>query len=78
MSTILWLQAIRESWDFYLKSMNKKIAPDSMDNYLKQNLDLGMNLDEFAEAIFIAGFSAGEKYAKSFRIGSREFDVKLN
>ena len=78
MSTILWLNAIKEAWRSYLKNMNSKIAPSSMELYLEQELDMGMKLDEFAEAIFIAGFSAGEKYAKGFMVGSEKLEMKLN
>jgi hypothetical protein len=78
MSTLLWLQAVKGSWRAYLKNMNNKMMPKTMESYMEQKLDMGMKLDEFAEAIFIAGFSAGEKYANSFMVGNREFEVKLN
>lgn len=78
MSTILWLHAVKEAWRAYLVNMNRKITPGSMERYLEQELDMGMKLDEFAEAIFIAGFSAGEKYANSFMVGSENFEMKLN
>ncbi len=78
MSTILWLHAVKESWSSYLKNMNKKIVPHTMEQYLEQELDMGMKLDEFAEAIFIAGFSAGEKHAKSVTINNQNLELKLN
>ena len=78
MSTILWLHSVKEAWRAYLVNMNRKITPASMERYLEQELDMGMKLDEFAEAIFIAGFSAGEKYAKGFMVGSEKFEMKLN
>ena len=78
MSTILWLHAVKEAWRAYLVNMNRRITPASMERYLEQELDMGMKLDEFAEAIFIAGFSAGEKYAKGFMVGSEKFEMKLN
>jgi hypothetical protein len=78
MSTIVWLHSVKDAWRSYLKNMNRKIAPSTMERYLEQELDMGMKLDEFAEAIFIAGFSAGEKYANSVMVDRKNFEMKLN
>jgi hypothetical protein len=78
MSTILWLHSVKDAWHSYLKNMNRKIAPSTMEQYLEQELDMGMKLDEFAEAIFIAGFSAGEKYANGVMAGNQNYEMKLN
>jgi hypothetical protein len=39
---------------------------------------MGMKLEEFAESVFIEGFVAGEKYAKSFKVGAHKCEVELN
>jgi hypothetical protein len=49
-----------------------------MESYLSQEIDMGMKLEEFAEIIFMAGFAAGEKYAKSSIMGLRKCESNLN
>ncbi|NTU59054.1 MAG: hypothetical protein HGB00_09115 [Chlorobiaceae bacterium] len=78
MSRILWMQAMRGAWTSYVKKMNKNMKPDKFDRYLNQEIDMGMKLEEFAESVFIQGFVAGEKYAKSFTIGTKKCEPELN
>jgi hypothetical protein len=78
MSGILWMQAVRGAWTSYVKKMNQSMKPYRMETYLGQEIDMGMKLEEFAESVFIEGFVAGEKYAKSFKVGAKKFEPELN
>jgi hypothetical protein len=78
MSRIMWMQAVRGSWTSYVKKMNQRMNPHKMETYLSQEIDMGMKLEEFAESVFIEGFVAGEKYAKSFKVGAHKCEVELN
>jgi hypothetical protein len=78
MSRILWMQAVKGAWTSYVRKMNKSMKPYKMENYLCQEIDMGMTLEEFAEIVFIEGFVAGEKYGRTLTIGSRKCEHKLN
>jgi hypothetical protein len=78
MSRILWIQAVKGAWTSYLKKMNDQMKPDKIERYLNQELNMGMTLDEFAESVFIEGFVAGEKHARSFMLGTRTCEAELN
>ena len=78
MSKILWMQAVRNAWVSYLRKMNRHMMPDNMESYLSQEIDMGMKLEEFAEIVFMEGFAAGEKYAKTFMVGNLPCTPKLN
>lgn len=78
MSRALWLQAVRRAWISYVRKMNNFMKPYGMERYLRQDLDMGMKLDEFAEAVFMEGFAAGEKHARVFMAGNRTCDATLN
>lgn len=54
------------------------MKPDTMESYLSQNTCLDMTLGEFAEIVFIEGFVAGEKYARSLVLGNSEREPRLN
>lgn len=78
MSRIMLLQAVTEAWRSYLKKMNRKMKPYSFDKYLEQELEMGMKLSEFAEIVYIEGFTAGEKHAKAFMVGNKRCQPHLN
>jgi hypothetical protein len=78
MSRILWMQAVKGAWNTYVRKMNKSMKPYKMENYLSQEISMGMTLEEFAEIVFIEGFVAGEKYSRSTMMGSRTCESKLN
>jgi hypothetical protein len=78
MSKILWMQAVKKAWVSYVIKINRHMKPDNMQSYLSQQIDMGMTLEEFAEIVFMEGFAAGEKYAKTFMVGSRPCNPKLN
>ena len=80
MLNIIWMQAVKVAWSSYIRKMNKSMKSKKMENYLSQNIDMGMTLNEFAEMVFIEGFVAGEKYAnQSFlRSEDREHQHQLN
>lgn len=74
----MWIQAVTEAWTSYLRKMTHKMKPYSFEKYLEQELDMGMKLSEFAEIVFIEGFSAGEKHAKAFMVGKKRCEPHLN
>lgn len=78
MSKTLWLQTIRIAWISYLRKVGRHMKPQKLDRYLGQTIDLGMTLEEFAENIFIAGFTAGEEYSRYSREGQLGNTAKLN
>jgi len=78
MSRILWMQAVKGAWNSYVKRMNKRMEPYRMENYLSQEISMGMTLEEFAEIVFIEGFVSGEKYSQSVMTGNRQCEPKLN
>ncbi|MEI6846547.1 MAG: hypothetical protein WCK32_00685 [Chlorobiaceae bacterium] len=78
MSRILWMLVVKKAWTSYVKRMNQSMKPHKIETYLSQEIDLGMKLEEFAEIIFIEGFVAGEKYAKSFVKGPKMCEPELN
>jgi len=78
MSRILWMQAVKGAWNSYVKRMNNSMKPYRMENYLIQEISMGMTLEEFAEIVFIEGFVSGEKYSRSVMTGNRKCEHKLN
>jgi len=54
------------------------MKPYRMENYLSQEISMGMTLEEFAEIVFIEGFVSGEKYSQSVMTGNRQCEPKLN
>ncbi len=54
------------------------MKPYRMENYLSQEISMGMTLEEFAEIVFIEGFVSGEKYSRSVMNGNRKCEPKLN
>ncbi|TLU81917.1 MAG: hypothetical protein FDX21_10165 [Chlorobium sp.] len=75
MIRILWLQAVRGAWISYIRKMNNCIDSEKIESYLSQKIDMGMTLEEFAEMVFIEGFVAGEKYAKTLMVGNGEHQL---
>ena len=55
--------------------MNNCIDSEKIESYLSQKIDMGMTLEEFAEMVFIEGFVAGEKYAKTLMVGNGEHQL---
>lgn len=78
MSKILLMQAMQHSWAAYVRRINRYMKPSRMDDYLSQEIEMGMKLGEFAESVFMAGFSAGEKYAGTLRVGNKSCKPNLN
>lgn len=78
MSKILLMQAMRQAWVAYVQKLNRHLQGDRMENYLSQETEMGMKLEEFAEIVFMAGFSAGEKYAGTVSLGGKKYKAKLN
>ncbi|NTV60499.1 MAG: hypothetical protein HGA77_04250 [Chlorobiaceae bacterium] len=78
MPGILWLQAVRKAWTSYIGRMNAIIQPKSMESYLLQKIEPGITLEEFAESVFIAGFSAGEKYNETMFGEKADLEQRLN
>ncbi|NTV03059.1 MAG: hypothetical protein HGB04_09835 [Chlorobiaceae bacterium] len=78
MSKILLMQAMQKAWATYVRRINRYMKSDRMDYYLSQEIEMGMKLEEFAEIVFMAGFSAGEKYAGTLSIGNKKCKPHLN
>lgn len=72
------MQAVKGAWSSYVKRMNNSMKPYRMENYLSQEISMGMTLEEFAEIVFIEGFVSGEKYSRSVMNGNRKCEPKLN
>jgi hypothetical protein len=78
MLNISWIQAVKVAWASYINKMNKYIESESMESYLSQKIDMGMTLQEFAEMVFIEGFTAGEKHANKSILRGDEYEHQLN
>jgi hypothetical protein len=78
MSKILWMQEVQKAWFSYVNKMNRHMKPRNLESYLTQEIDMGMKLEEFAEVVFIEGFAAGEKYAKSCDMAGSRCQANLN
>lgn len=78
MPGIIWLQAVRTAWKAYICTMNKIMRPKDMESYLCQNIEPGISLEEFAESVFIAGFTAGENYNRNLFIEGMEHEHRMN
>ncbi|NTW69082.1 MAG: hypothetical protein HGB23_04460 [Chlorobiaceae bacterium] len=74
----LWLGAVKEAWDSYMKKLNRSIRPQRMDIHLSQQITIGVTLEEFAEMVFIEGFAAGEKYANALSSSSEKHEPSIN
>ncbi|WP_156778055.1 hypothetical protein [Chlorobium ferrooxidans] len=75
---LLWMGAVKEAWDSYIRKLNRDIMPQRMDIHLSQQITMGGTLEEFAEMVFIEGFAAGEKHAKSLISSRGKHEPSIN
>ncbi|NTU69105.1 MAG: hypothetical protein HGB02_09570 [Chlorobiaceae bacterium] len=78
MSKILLMQAMRNAWVAYVRKIDRYMNTERLEDCLSQEIVTGMKLEEFAEIVFMAGFSAGEKYAGTPAVGGKKCKPHLN
>ncbi|TCD48498.1 hypothetical protein E0L29_01015 [Chlorobium sp. N1] len=74
----LWLNAVKSAWKSYIKKIERCSTEKRFSEYLKQRLDMDMTLEEFAEMVFIEGFTAGEHYARKIPLPKGAGKVRMN